>query len=425
VKNVGQKLILAGLLPALALASGCGRKGQQGQFKMPPMPVETATVTQEPIAERFAALGTLEAAEQITVVPEIDGRLVSLPFVEGGQIRKGSLIAQLDDDQLKADAARADAVAAQRKASFERIKSIVDQKAGSPQDLDDAAAALKVAEADLAVAKARLAKAHITAPFDGDLGARHASVGQFMRSGDAITELARLNELRVRFTAPERYLAKLKHGAPVTVTSPAFPGTSLEGKIDVIEPMVDEATRAASIVARVANPEELLRPGMSADVTVILSERPNALVVPSAAVFAQGDQLLVYVIKADSTVAPAPLTLGLRLPEQVEVLAGLAAGDRIVRTGHQKLFPGAKVLPLPAGGMGGPPGAGGPGGPGGPGGAPAGGEGGAKGGAPGAKPGDPGTKAGAPGAKAGGSGAKDSAGAGGAASATPAQGEQR
>jgi len=93
-------------------------------------------------------------------------------------------------------------------------------------------------------------------------------------------------------------------------------------------------------------------------VSVVLSERPDALTVPSEAVFAQGDASLVYVINADSTVTPAPVSLGLRLPDVVEVTAGLQAGARVVRAGHQKLFPGAKVLPLPAGGppAGGPPG---------------------------------------------------------------------
>ncbi len=400
-------LTLSALSLVLAAAPGCARKGAQGQFKMPPMPVETATVKQEAVAERFATVGSLEAAEQVTVVPEIDGRVESLPFREGGRIAKGGLIAQLDDAQLKADAERADAVVAQRRASYERTKSVVEQQAGSAQDLDDAAAALKVAEADLAVAKSRLSKAYITAPFDGEVGARQVSVGEFMRSGDKITELARLNELRVRFSAPESYLAKLKVGAPVTVTSPAFPGIELHGAIDVIDPVVDEATRAAGIVARVANPEEKLRPGMSADVAVVLSEKPDAIVVPSEAIFAQGDQMLVYVIKPDSTVAPAPLTLGIRMPEQVEVLAGLTAGDKVVRAGHQKLFPGAKVLPMPAGGMGGPPGAGGQGG--------------------GAGAGDAGGAPGAGGEKSGAGGGEKSggSGSGGTASAAPAQGDRQ
>ncbi len=359
MSHLRQATLLAALL-ALASVAGCARKAQQGQFKMPPMPVETATVGRQTVADRFVAVGTLEAVNQIVVVTEIDGQVVALPFHEGGEIRRGGLIAQLDDVQLRAEAARAEALRDQRLASYQRVRTVVDQGAGSPQDLDDAQAAVRVAEADLALATARLGKTRVTAPFDGTLGARRVSVGHYLRAGDAVTELAGLAQLRVRFTAPEIHMAKLRRGAAVTVSTPAFPEAILQGEVEVVEPVVDAGTRSARVVARLANPGSLLRPGMSADVTVVLSERPDALVVPGEAIFAQGEQQLVYVIKPDSTVAPAALTLGLRQAATVEVLGGVVQGDLIVRTGHQKLFPGAKVLPLPAGG----------GGPGGPGGAP-------------------------------------------------------
>jgi len=353
VSQLRQATILTALL-ALASVTGCARKTQQGQFKMPPMPVETATVARETVADRFVTVGTLEAVDQIVVVTEIDAQVIALPFSEGGEIRRGGLIAQLDDVQLKAEAARAEALCSQRLAAFQRVQSVVAQGAGALQDLDDAQAAVKVAEADVALARSRLGKTRVTAPFDGTVGARRVSVGHYLRAGDEITELAGLTELRVRFGAPELYMAKLRKGAPVTVSTPAFPDAKLQGEIEVVEPVVDAGTRSARIVARLANPGSLLRPGMSADVTVVLSERPDALVVPSEAIFAQGEQQLVYVIKADSTVAPAPLTLGLRQAGSVEILGGLAAGDLIVRTGHQKLFPGAKVMPLPTAGAGAP-----------------------------------------------------------------------
>ena len=352
MSHLRQTILLAALM-ALAIGSGCARKQQQGQFKMPPMPVETATVTRETVADRFAAVGTIEAVEQIVVVSEIDAQVTGLPFREGGRIDRGGLIAQLDDVQLKAEADRAEAVRDQRRAAFVRVQAVVAQNAGSPQDLDDAQAAVRVADADLAVARSRLAKTRVTAPFAGTVGSRRVSVGHYLHAGDAITELARLDQLRIRFTAPERYLGQLRQGAAVTVTSPAFPDARLEGEIEVLDPIVDAGTRSVHIVAQVANPESQLRPGMSADVSIVLSERPDALVVPSEAVFAQGERQLVYVVKADSTVVAAPLTLGLRQAVSVEVLDGLAAGDLIVRTGHQKLFPGAKVMPIPAGGAGG------------------------------------------------------------------------
>jgi membrane fusion protein (multidrug efflux system) len=270
----------------------------------------------------------------------------ALPFEEGGVIKRHDLIAQLDDVQLAAEVARAEALRAQSKSTFDRVKNVVDQGAGAPQDLDDAAAGLKVAEANLDVARARIAKTRIIAPFDGIIGARRVSVGTFLRAGQTITEMANIDEIRVTFSAPERFLDQLNRGATVTVSSPAFPGNNLAGHIAVIEPMIDQTTRSARIVARVQNVGRRFRPGMSANVSAVLSERTNALTIPNEAVFGSGNQTFVFAVKADSTVTRIALVLGTRSADIVEVLEGLRPGMQVVRAGHQKLYDGGKVLPM-------------------------------------------------------------------------------
>ncbi len=317
-----------------------------GEFSMPPMPVEVANVKEQSVADKFDAVGTIEAIEEITVVSEIDASVISLPFEEGSYIKKGELITQLDDSQLSAEVIRTEALFTQSQTTYNRIKSIVDQKAGTPQDLDDALASLKVAEANLKLAKARLNKTRIVAPFEGMIGSRRVSVGSFLRTGEAITELANLNEIRINFSAPERFLSQLKRGAEVNVSSPVYPDHVVKGKIIAIEPIINSDTRTARIVARVQNPGQKFRPGMSANVSVILNERPEALTVPSEAVFSNGNQTFVYTVNPDSTVGAIPVQLGLQLSDVVEVTSGLEKGMQIVTAGHQKLFPGAKVVPV-------------------------------------------------------------------------------
>ncbi len=328
------------------LLAACS-KNKGGGFAAPPMPVEAATVTSGTIADRFEAVGTLEALNAITAVSQIDALVMEVPFLEGTLLEKGDLIAQLDDAQLKAEEAKAEALRDQKKASYERIKSMFEQKLAAKQELDDAAAALKMAEADLALIRARLAKTRITAPFSGLVGARRVSPGAFARTGEPITDLAQIDELRVIFFAPERYVAELRPGASVTVSTPAYPEYELKGRISVVEPVVNPQTRSVKILARVANPDRRLRPGMSANVSAVLSERKNALSVPDEAIFAEGNQNLVYVIKPDSTVTKTAVTLGTRMKSSVEVIQGLSAGAQVVRAGHQKLFEGAKVFPVP------------------------------------------------------------------------------
>jgi len=184
------------------------------------------------------------------------------------------------------------------------------------------------------------------------VGVRRVSPGAFLNPGDPITVLARVEELRVIFYAPERFMPRLTKGASVTISTSAFPGYELAGRIDAVDPILDESTRSARVMARVGNPEGKFRPGMSANVVVVLSQRENALTLPSEAIFMDGNQPFVFVIKPDSTVTRQALVLGTRLPDAVEVLDGLVENQLAVRTGHQKLFEGAKVMPIPSGGPG-------------------------------------------------------------------------
>lgn len=347
--NWNKKLLFGGLMTLLFLTGCSGDAGRAaGGFQRPPTPVEAALVTIAPVTDSFSTVGSLEAGEAIMVTTEIDGMVTAIPFREGGAVAEGDLIAQLDDAQLKAEVQRAKALFAQSKATWGRVKSIVDQGAGAPQDLDDALASLKVAEANLALAETRLDKTRITAPFSGLAGKRKISRGSFLRAGSAITSLAQIEKLRVTFAIPERILASLKVGARVNVTTTAYANEPLVGTIDVIEPQLDPMTRNVAVVALVDNRDGLLRPGMSATIDVVLNRRGEALTVPSEAVFVEGGQTFVYVIKPDSTVTRTTLALGTRLKAVVEVVDGLLDGQQVVRAGHQKLYEGAKVAPIQA-----------------------------------------------------------------------------
>lgn len=333
---------------ALILLAGCGSDSSQdgGGFQRPPTPVEAAPVTVGPVIDSFTTVGTLEADQSVTITGEIDGIVVAVPFAEGRRLAKGDLIVQLDDDQLKAEAQRARALRDQSASTWKRIKSIVDQGAGAPQDLDDATAALKVAEANLALAETRLDKTRITAPFNGLSGKRMVNQGAFIRAGTPITNLARIDNLRVNFAVPEMILGSMRLGAQVDVSTPAFPDIHLSGVVNIIEPQLDPSTRTVGVVALVDNADGALRPGMSANITMVLRERAAALTVPTAAVFVEGGQAYVFAIKPDSLVTRVPVTLGTRLTDVVEIVEGLAEGQQVVRAGHQKLYEGAKVNPV-------------------------------------------------------------------------------
>jgi membrane fusion protein (multidrug efflux system) len=331
---------------ALSACNGADTAAGGGGFTMPPTPVETAQVSQGLLVDHFEAVGTVEAAESITVVSEIPGIIRSLPFQEGDHVQANALLAQLEDTELKAAASRAEAIRDQKQSAFDRVELVHRQGAGTLQDLDDAAAELKIAEADVALASARLAKTRIVAPFSGRVGTRSVSPGAFLQPGTPIAELSQISSIKVSFSAPERFVPKLARGAGVRISTTAFPGEHLEGIIDVVDPVLDSDTRSALVVALADNPGGRFRPGMSANVSTVMSERTQALTIPAEAIFAEGDQTLVYLVQADSTVTRTAISLGLRMRESVEILSGLSVGQRVVRAGHQKLYEGARVMPI-------------------------------------------------------------------------------
>ena len=334
-------------LTALPALSGCaGRAG--GGFQMPPVAVEVAEVRSESVSDRFRALGTIEAEETVKIVNEISAVVRELPFAEGRAVSRGDMIARLDDSELAAESARADALRDQARTNHQRVRQLFEQQAASQQELDDASSALKVAEANAVVARTRYDKAHIRSPLTGVAGRRLVSPGAYLPVGTEITEVASVGIVKVGFSAPERYLPQLRRRAVVTVTTSAYPGEVFNGDISVVDPILDAVSHTVQMVARIHNRGGKLRPGMSADVTAMLGERSHALTVPDEAVFGEGNQSFVYIVKPDSTVMRQAVVLGTRDSTRAEVTQGLKSGDRVVRAGHQKLFEGARVMPVPS-----------------------------------------------------------------------------
>ncbi|HTO90199.1 MAG TPA: efflux RND transporter periplasmic adaptor subunit [Candidatus Sulfotelmatobacter sp.] len=332
------------------LLTGCAPGAGKTGFQMPPTPVEVATVQSRTVRDQFHALGGIASDEQIEVVSELSAVVEELTFVEGQAVEKGTQLARLDDREIRADAERAEAQREQAESNFKRSEKLLEQNAISPQEMDDAKTALKVADANEALAKARLDKTRIRAPFSGLVGRRRVSPGAYLREGEVITDLARVDEMKVTFAAPERYAGLLRPGIAVDAMAPAFPSQHFPGRITVVDPVIDPDTRTVQLVAKLPNPERRLRPGMSANVSVTFAERPGALVVPDEAVFAEGTQSFVFLVKRDSTVSKAPVRLGTRDSARVEILHGLEAGQVVVRAGHQKLYDGAHVMPVGAAG---------------------------------------------------------------------------
>jgi len=312
--------------------------GPPGGFAMA---VETAVVTAVDFVDEGTAVGTLKSNESVVLRPEAAGRISRIGFQDGSQVSKGTVLVTLDAAMQEAELAQAKANLGLARANFQRSEDLVAKKFLSQQALDSAAATLKIQEAQLQLAEAKLAKTRIRAPFAGVVGIRNVSVGDYVKEGEELINLEDVATLKVDFRLPEVYLERLKKGQTIEVISDALPGERFSAVLDAIDPLVDAGGRSISCRARLANSGDKLKPGMFVRVRLAFGERKGALMIPEQAIVT-GAKPIVYAV-VEGKAKAVPVKLGARLAGKVEVLEGLAAGDVVVTAGQMRLRDGAGV----------------------------------------------------------------------------------
>jgi len=326
--------------------SACGDKAaQQGApgGGMPPTLVDTITAEARDLPDSLNAVGSLRAIESVVVRPEVAGKLVRVQIAEGQRVPAGALLFALDADIAQAEVNEALAAVRASERNRPRIIELATKQMISKSDADAALATSEINNAKLASANARLAKTQIRAPFEGVVGLRQVSVGEYVNAGQALVELVRLNPLEVEFQVPETQAARMAAGQDVQVQTEAFPGESFAAVVSAVAPSVQVAGRSVGVRARLDNTENRLKPGQFAQVKVSLRKAAPVLMVPEQAIWPNGEQKTVFVVKEGKAVQ-VPVTLGAREPGWVVIAAGIQAGDEVVTAGHQKLFPGAPVM---------------------------------------------------------------------------------
>ncbi|MBF0374856.1 MAG: efflux RND transporter periplasmic adaptor subunit, partial [Alphaproteobacteria bacterium] len=241
-----------------------------------------------------------------------------------------------------AEVKEAEAQLALSETNANRAEKLFRQNAGTERSRDEAAAQVRVDRARLDVARAQLAKTRILAPFDGVVGLRKVSVGAYVLPGADIANLENIQTLKVDFRVPEVFLAAVRPGQALQVTADAFPKEAFEGRVYAIDPLIDEAGRAILLRARVDNGAGALRPGLFVRVALVVDEVLDALVVPEEALVPRGRETVVFRV-IDGKAQPTPVETGRRRDGVVEIVKGVAAGDKVVTAGHMKLRPGAPV----------------------------------------------------------------------------------
>ena len=340
---------------------GGGGFGPGGGGPRVPMTVELGAAKRGDVAAHLTVVGNLIGLQTVDVAPRTAGRLLSVNVQMGDAVRRGQVIAKVEDreivEQVRAAEASqevAKATIRQREAdlnvsqlNFERSKNLFSRGLLAKQALDDAESRYLASVAQLDLSKAQLSQNDarlqelqfnlnntiVTSPVDGFVGKRNVDPGAMVNTNTAIASVVDISRLKLVVNVVEKDLRMVTAGDVGIVEVDAYPGEKFNGRIARVAPVLDPATRTASIEIEVPNGDKRLKPGMYARISLTVEERKNALVAPKNAVIDFENKRGVWMPNGERRAEFVPITLGIEGPEHIEVLSGLKEGDRFVTTG--------------------------------------------------------------------------------------------
>ncbi|MCR9248265.1 MAG: efflux RND transporter periplasmic adaptor subunit [bacterium] len=362
--------LLAYTLALLAILAGAWfgfLRGEQdakadGPRRSRATPVILAPVVEAPFAETLDALGTAVANERVQLTANRSDLVRAVHFTDGQEVEAGALLVELEASEEAARLAEAKALLQGREAAHRRAVELSEQEITAGSTVDAALAELEAARARVATLEVLVADHQVRAPFAGRLGLRGISVGSLLQASTEIATLDDLSVIKVDFTIPETWLAAVREGMAIAARTDAWPEAVFPGRVAAIATRLDRITRSATVRAEVPNPDRRLRPGMLVKVRVDRGESPS-LQVPEEALVQRADRHFVFVVAGtgDSTEGRAEsgdegagepgayicreteVRVGRRRVGRVEILSGLAVGQRVVVEGLARVRDGSAV----------------------------------------------------------------------------------
>lgn len=336
----------------ISLLAACGKEaakapGPAGGGPAKPIPVTTLVVQPSAWSDSLQAIGNVQARESVTLTSKVSEVVQDVHFESGDQVSAGAPLVTLRGDSQQAALVAAQATYAEAEQLYQRQASLADQQLVARASIDTQKSIRDAALARVQQMRADLGDRNVRAPFAGVLGLRQVSPGALITPSTVIATLDDVSRVYADFQVSESALASVQVGNQVTGSTVAYPGREFTGNVSTVDARLDPNTRAVTVRADFPNPDRVLRPGMLLDLRLFRPER-QALVIPEIAVVQVGRESFVYRVTPDGSVEQAKVTTGVRRDGKVEIVEGLAGGERIVIEGTGKLRPGVKVADTPA-----------------------------------------------------------------------------
>ncbi len=307
-----------------------------------PLPVNALIIKTETLLDEIRAnTATLYPDEEVDMSFEMSGKITGIYFTEGAAVKRGALIAKINDKPLQAQLQKLEAQIPLAKDRVERHRALLAREAVSKEAYEQVTTELDKLNADIALVQAQIAQTELRAPFDGHLGLRHVSEGAYVSTSTIISTLTKTIPLKVEFSINEKFAASIKVGSPITFTVEGDQN-EYSASIYALESTIDPETYTRRVRALYPNAGGRLFPGRSAAIRIRANEIPNAIAVPTETVVKEQGSDIVYVYRSGKA-ARVELTAGMRTASQLQVVEGLNVGDTLLTSGVMQLRDGMPV----------------------------------------------------------------------------------
>lgn len=304
--------------------------------------VNALVVNNQKLDNDLKVTGSLIANESVVLKPEVSGRITQINFKEGQPVRKGQLLIQLNDSEIRAEIEKLNYSKKLNEDNEFRQKQLLAKEAISQEEYETALTTLNTTLADIKVREVQLQKHQIRAPFDGITGLRKVSNGSYISSSDELVTVYSINPIKVDFSVPGKYAAEVNAGDVIKFEIDGYENEIFEGKIYAVEPQIDPETRSISIRALSDNKENKLLPGQFAKIKLTISTFEEALLIPTEAVIPELNGKKVF-ISNNGKVESRSIETGIRMADRIQVTSGLVNGDTVITTGILQLQPAMEV----------------------------------------------------------------------------------
>ncbi len=342
-----KRIFYCGAYLFLSLVSSCSSVSGDEPKKANPTPprmtmaVEGFVAQEQRLESIVNATGSLLPNELVQISPERAGKLIHLPLKESTFVKKGTMLAKIDDQELQAQLNKLNVQLRMAAKEAERGRDLRKIEAIPLEELERLENAQEQLEADISLTEVLLEKTNIRAPFSGLLGLRNVSLGAYVTPSESIVSLQQINPLKVEFDVPEKYMQQVNIGQKVTFEVVGF-SEPFVASIYATSANVTPSTRTFKVLARCANPGGRLKPGNFAKVEVITGVNEHAIMLPSDAVIPVISGQKVFVAEGGK-VSERLVETGMREGTMIEIISGVQVQDTVIVSGLLALSEGMNV----------------------------------------------------------------------------------